>query len=524
MTVKKIISVCAVVLLLSFSLCLVYAETVSSEAVITSEGFSDSVLITDGNERTYSSSQGLSRVYISNENGISSIYVVFDRVPGEWILYDKETGKHFDGGQNGFLHEYIDVNKVFGHKPRYLELEFERATSIDEVYAFSSENIPDWVQIWEKPCEKADLLMFSSHADDEQLFFAGVLPYYAGERGFNVQVVYLVNHFDKHDRPHELLDGLWTVGVRNYPIISEFPDLYSMSYDEAIDVYEKEGITYRDFCEYITDCIRRFKPLVVVSHDTKGEYGHGTHLICSSAVRDSLIFAETKVYSPQSAREYGTWSVPKLYLHLYPENKITMNFDRPLDAFGGKTAFQMSQEGFRCHVSQHWMKFYKWIYGTEEEPITKATQIEEYSPCEYGLVHSSVGPDVKGGDFFENIEGYELIKTEDEVDPPMESETEDTKPIESESDETKPVESESDETKPAESESEDTKPAESESESEPADSESTDDPAESESDESDPDEVEPDESDPDESEPDESNSEESDPDESDVSDPEKNEA
>ena len=83
-----------------------------------------------------------------------------------------------------------------------------------------------------------------------------------------------------------------------------------------------------------------------------------------------------------------------------------MDWDTPLDSLGGKTPFQVTQEGFACHKSQHWTWFYKWIYGTSDSPITKATQIRGYSPCRYGLYDTKVGPDVVGGDFFENVETY----------------------------------------------------------------------------------------------------------------------
>ena len=151
-------------------------------------------------------------------------------------------------------------------------------------------------------------------------------------------------------------------------------------------------MTYDDFVAYMEGCIERFKPLVVVSHDLDGEYGHGTHVLTAAA----LIEAVEK-----------TDSVEKLYLHLYEENPIVMNFDIPLETFGGKTAYEVSCDGFSCHKSQHWTWFYKWIYGSEESPITKASQIRSYSPCKYGLYYTKVGTDTIGGDFFENVDTYE---------------------------------------------------------------------------------------------------------------------
>ena len=83
-----------------------------------------------------------------------------------------------------------------------------------------------------------------------------------------------------------------------------------------------------------------------------------------------------------------------------------MDYDVPLEAFGGKTAYEVSCDGFACHESQHWTWFYKWIYGSEENPITKASQIRSYSPCKYGLYYTKVGVDTIGGDFFENVDTY----------------------------------------------------------------------------------------------------------------------
>lgn len=382
------------------------------------EGFNQASKLYDADRNTYSQCEAEGIVSVSKGEGIHSVYVEFDRIPEEWALTNPETGESVKCGQNQFLHEYVDVKALFGKAPVKLEMTFSEGTVIADIYVFSEGELPEWVQIWQPPCEEADLLLLSSHSDDEQLFFAGILPYYAGEKGLKVQVAYVVQHFEvngtkNHQRPHEQLDGLWTVGVRNYPVMSEFPDLYAESKDrevafkQASAVFESVGITYDDFVGYITECLRRFKPLVVVSHDLDGEYGHGTHVLASAALTEAIAYAMDETQYSDSAAEYGIWEIEKLYLHLYEENQIQMNFDIPLEKFNGKTAFEVSQEGFACHKSQHWTWFYKWMYGTEERPIRKATDINKYSPCYYGLYDTKVGEDIIGGDFFENVMTYE---------------------------------------------------------------------------------------------------------------------
>ncbi|RHR10180.1 hypothetical protein DWX58_06800 [Pseudoflavonifractor sp. AF19-9AC] len=393
------------------------AEAQYGDALMEAEGFSRSGNLYDGSRTNYASADGPATVTVTREGGIAGLYVEFDRIPQSWTLTAPETGESLSCGTNGFLHEYVDMADLGDALPTQVVLEFDQGASIGEIYVFSEGELPDWVQRWELPCEQADLLLISSHSDDEQLFFAGILPYYTLERELNVQVAYVVQHFEAngaadHTRPHEQLDGLWTVGVRHYPVMSQFPDLYAESSNreaalsQALSVYERAGYTYEDFVNYLTWCIRRFQPLVVVSHDQDGEYGHGTHVLCADALGTALTRAADPTYLLATDEAYDPWQVEKTYLHLYPEQQITMDWDTPLESLGGKTPFQMTQEGFACHKSQHWTWFYRWIYGTSSRPIQKAADITSYSPCLYGLYDTKVGPDVVGGDFFENMPSY----------------------------------------------------------------------------------------------------------------------
>lgn len=405
-------------------LCMAGAMTVNAReadhqsTVVTAEGFQQTGHLSDGSRDTYVSTAEGGNITVSRSDGISAVYIEFDRIPTAWTLTDPVSGASVACGENAFLHEYVDVAELFQGSPESLVMSFEAGTAVADVYAFGEGELPQWVQVWDPPCEEADLLLFSSHSDDEQLFFSGILPYYAGELDMNVQVAYVVQHFQayntlNHKRPHEQLDGLWTVGVRNYPVMSDFPDLYAESKDratafaQATAVYETVGITYDDFVSYITGCLRRFEPFVVVTHDLDGEYGHGTHVVTARALTEAIGYAADESRYPESAAQYGTWEIEKAYLHLYEENPIVMNFDIPLESFGGKTAFEVSRDGFACHKSQHWTWFYRWMYGTEASPVKRATDITSYSPCNYGLYYTRVGYDVEGGDFFENVETYE---------------------------------------------------------------------------------------------------------------------
>lgn len=368
--------------------------------------------LTDKSETTYTKISADASVVITCEQEISSLYIIFDRIFGNWTLSDGVT--QVVCGENDFLHEYVDVAGLFGYSPTTLTLTFpERECSLSEIHAFGEGRVPDWVQQWQPPCEEADLLLTSTHIDDEQLFFAGILPYYAGECGLAVQVVYFTDPFTYHDRQHEQLNGLWTVGVRNYPISGQFKDAYSKTSKDAYAHQENYGFSRDDMVLFQVEMIRRFRPHVVVGHDINGEYGHGQHMINCETLMDALDLAADDTYDPDSILAYGTWDTPKAYIHLWEENPIVMDWDIPLETFGGKTAFQVSQEGFLCHESQQWTWFRGWIFGKNKE-ITKASEIKTYSPCRYGLYRTTVGLDEAGGDMFENIPmSYAEIREEE---------------------------------------------------------------------------------------------------------------
>lgn len=252
--------------------------------------------------------------------------------------------------------------------------------------------------------DKADFLLFSSHSDDEHLFFAGILPYCAAN-GIKAQVVYMTNHNDYPARNTELLNGLWAVGIRNYPVISRFPDLFSESLEEALRVYRSRGFSEDDFIEFCVINIRRFKPQVIAGHDIAGEYGHGTHILSAVSLMKAVELAADSNYHSESFALYGVWDTPKTYLNQWNERRIFLSsIDEPLSFFDGKTAFQVSQHGFSHHQSQHWTWFYGWLYGSQTAPITNSQQIRLHTPGRFGLYRTLVGDDSQNAaHFFENI-------------------------------------------------------------------------------------------------------------------------
>ena len=258
-----------------------------------------------------------------------------------------------------------------------LMLESREDIKIAEIHLFGEGEKPAWVQDWQPFEGKADLLVLSAHGDDELLFFGGIIPYYTAERQMNVIVCYLTDQTSC--RRNELLDGLWTCGVRAYPSMGVFKDIKNNSLGDSYGFWGEKPVV-----EYITSLYQKYQPEVVLTHDLRGEYGHGAHRVCA----DASIKAIDKANQGNNA-----WQVKKLYLHLYKENAITFDWRQPLAAFDGKTAFDVAAAAFKCHQSQQ----------------SNGLRVEDsgsYACNRFGLYYSTVGYDHAQTDLFANIPRY----------------------------------------------------------------------------------------------------------------------
>lgn len=385
------------------------AEDISSYSLVTdSSGIVSVVGLFDGETGWGHPNRAGAGFTLTRDEGMGSLYFIFGSAVSAYTLTNNDTGETHTCGEKGYLHDFLDLVEIFGTAPTSVSLEFSEKTTINELFVYTPGQVPDTVQKWEEAPEGGvDLILFSTHGDDEQLFFAGLLPYYAGEMDYEVLVVYLTDHhnYSGVGRMHEMLDGLWAVGVTNYPVFGRFIDYRSEYKDTVYLMFAQQGYGREDVLEYVTEQLRRYKPQVVVGHDFDGEYRHAQHMIYAEVLAEAVENAMNPDFYPEIAEKYGVWDVPKAYFHLYGENPVVMDWDQPLEHFGGMTAFQVTQElGFPCHKSQQNTWFTRWLtgYGT----ITRADQIEDYNPRLYGLYRSTVGADVEKDDFFENLHSY----------------------------------------------------------------------------------------------------------------------
>lgn len=388
-------------------------EAQQVELSATCTGFDYASFLTDGKDQVYLTAWNGSTIDLSSDTPFSSLYLMFNLEYGEYTITDNISGQTVTAGQHGFLHEFVRLPQ----ETTSVTILFPSGiVTLSEIRAYTG-GTPKDAQIWDPPHEgNTDLLLMSTHGDDEHLFFAGLLPIYAAEQDYNVQVVYFTNHREwTKERCHEMLNGLWAVGVRAYPVFGTFPDFRLDDRDATYAQYANLGVTKDEMLAYVVEQIRRFDPQVVVGHDFKGEYGHGMHQVYADLVSQAIYLTNDPNYFPQSAEQYGLWDVPKTYFHVYPENSIELELDDPLTSFNGMSAFDVSRNiGFPCHVSQQiYTTFTHWVYGPNNE-ITCSKDIVNYSPRFYGLYRTTVGPDVAKDSLMENTARYNERKRQEE--------------------------------------------------------------------------------------------------------------
>lgn len=319
---------------------------------------------------------------------IAGLYVCFGNMPESWEIQTSDDGKDWFTavpGDTRFLHAYVALPQPAQHVRLAVTSEKKTALRINELFVLSEGDLPDWVQVWQPTEEKADILFLSTHPDDELIFFGGAIPTYAVEQQRKVVVAYFTR--SNTTRSSELLNGLWHMGVRTYPVIGNFKDSYAKNLKAAYKSAGGKGKVN----EWIVGLYRQYKPEVVVTQDTNGEYGHKQHMMIADAAQNCIALAANEDEFTASTIAYGTWQVKKLYLHLYPENQITFDWTVPLKSMNGATGIELAEEAYTLHKTQ----------ASSGMSVTETGT--KYDNRVFGLAFTTVGEDVRKDDFLENI-------------------------------------------------------------------------------------------------------------------------
>ena len=357
--------------------------------------------MTDKKYTSYWESKSVNNPWIMltapEDTPIAGLYICFGNMPPAWEVQVSDDGEDWFKAVDGdtrFLHSYVALPEPSRYVRVIVNYEKKYTLRVNEIYALSEGELPDWVQVWEPTHEKADILFISTHPDDELIFYGGAIPTYAVEQGRRVVVAYFSR--SNTTRSSELLNGLWHMGVRNYPVIGDFRDSKAKNVTEA---YKNAGGKSK-VNEWVVGLYRQYKPEVVVVQDVDGEYGHTQHKMVSEAALNAIALAANEDEYTDLTVAYGTWEVRKLYRHLWPEQQIIFDWDVPLESMNGYTGLELADEAYRIyHKTQASSGFSVLETG------------KEYDNRVFGLVYSTVGDDVAHNDFLENIELTEYVPT-----------------------------------------------------------------------------------------------------------------
>lgn len=399
---KKLLALCFLLLI-----CMACASAEPARDITDESTFSLSYVatklayMTDRDYETVMESQQLlepNLVITPGETPVAGVYVEFgkSRLP---FLVQVQEGKEWltiasSGGY--YAQEYVAFPpQTAPFRLKFITNGYAEYLRISEITLLSPGEIDESkIHIWNDTVDKADLMITVAHPDDELLWLGGCIPYYTAARNMNVLVTYLT--CGQSCRELELLNGLWHCGVRHYPAIAYLPDFKAYNAEQVYERWDR-GQVY----QYLVRLIREHKPEVIVTHDFKGEYGHGQHVACAYSTLHAVEYATNAQYNTYSADKYGVWQVKKLYVHLGEAYTTFVDWQQPMDCFNGKTSFEIACEAYQMHISQ--------LDGSTYYDV--ADRGTDYDSFIYTLVHSTVGMDVKGGDLFENISPEDITST-----------------------------------------------------------------------------------------------------------------
>lgn len=261
------------------------------------------------------------------------------------------------------------------------------------LYAYGTGMVEDY-HPFAPTVDKADYMTFAMHPDDDVLFLGAIYPLYEAECGLSgVSMIMSTKLPEKlqRQRRQEDLNGAWVLGLKTQPVFGGFPDIPQNYYDKFHHTFTVDDVT-----RYAVTMIRTYRPEVVMTQDLNGEYGHWQHKVLAQGVLEAIPLAADPSYQPKGYPTTEPWEVKKLYIHLYGENKLTLDVNRPITELNGMTAFEAAQTAFLCHPSQ-----------TKKNNHHVSTT--EYSIAEFGLAYTTVGEDTPGvNDMFEHVDPASL--------------------------------------------------------------------------------------------------------------------
>lgn len=319
---------------------------------------------------------------------VASVYLSFYSAPVPYTVMQYSSDGTKLSEEPGIL-LYNNLIEVLPETRKVSIRAEEDNCSFCSLYALGQGTISDY-HPFATTIDKADYMTFAMHPDDDVLFLGAIYPIYEADRGLSgismIMSTKLPEKFQR-ERRQEDMNGAWVLGLKTQPVFGGFPDIPQDYYNKFHHTFTKDDVT-----RYAVTMIRTYRPEVVMTQDLNGEYGHWQHKVLAQGVLAAVPLAADPSYQPKGYPKTEPWEVKKLYIHLYDQNKLTLDIDRPITALDGKSAFETAQQAFLMHPTQT---------RKDNHHVSKT----EYSLTEFGLAYTTVGEDTPGvNDMFEHID------------------------------------------------------------------------------------------------------------------------
>ncbi len=362
------------------------ALEITAACLLNLSGSKNPKALTDRKFTSYSESKAGKNPWleITGKEPIYGLYLCFQKKPESYVLQVRRGGEWETlCAGNEYIHAYYSLEGETEVRVMALGDSKKQTIGFNEVYAFGEGRTPSWVQRWETSQEKSDLLFLVAHQEEELLYLGGAIPWYAVEKERTVAVACM--SYANTTRRSELLNGLWSMGYRQYPVIGSFKTAKAKGMSAAyktIDARQGE----KTLVAWIREVLEKTRPQVMVGPDPQGEGSNGQRLMLADACRKAF------------PAEGDGWQPQKLYLHLFGEkgDQVVFDWNQPLEKFGGRTGMGLAYYAYLYHKTQDDQE--RSVY---QEGVT-------YANNTFGLAETLVGKDEARNDFLEHIPAENL--------------------------------------------------------------------------------------------------------------------
>lgn len=237
---------------------------------------------------------------------------------------------------------------------------------------------------------EGDVLLICGEPHSMLEDFGALLPYCT--EGLDLSVSVLFAHMGTRKELHEAVNALWEMGLHTAPLVGAFADDDINEYKNVVKKWTEKRTK-----EFLTACIRRVKPRIVLAGDLQGKEPRSR--FTAEMTVESWKLASQQGQYPDSAAAYGVHTPDKLYT-LSTAGGTTVDMSG-LTAGGETLLTETARAAYRCFASR------QMYHIPLQEKLTLSLQ------------ETGVGQDANKDSLLEHVDTAGLRQYENRLTPPV---------------------------------------------------------------------------------------------------------